>query len=83
MLVIVWKEETDYAREVRDWLHEFSRTGHEIKSIDPETIEGEIFVTAHDLLQYPVILALDAEGKELQKWAGTPLPQIDNVAYWA
>lgn len=83
--VIVWNEQTDYAREVREWLDEFSRVVGEqtIQSIDPETRDGSDFAAAYDVVEYPTILALDDSGKVLSQWRGTPLPQIEQVAYWA
>ena len=83
--IIVWHEQTDYAREVREWLDDFERTlgPGRIESIDPETREGSDFAEAYDVVEYPTILALDEEtGKVLSQWRGTPLPQIDQVAYW-
>ena len=82
--VIVWKDNTDYSREVIDWLNEFSkRTGKEVESIDPESIDGESFTRVYDVVEYPTILALDNEGKVLESWRGTPLPRIDEVSYYA
>lgn len=84
--VIVWNEQTDYAREVREWLDDFERTlgPGRIESIDPETREGSDFAAAYDVVEYPTILALDEDsGKVLASWRGTPLPQVDQVAYWA
>lgn len=83
--VIVWNEQTDYAREVREWLDDFERTlgPGRIESIDPETREGSDFAAAYDVVEYPTILALDEDsGKVLASWRGTPLPQVDQVAYW-
>lgn len=84
-IVIVWNEQTDYAREVREWLSEFRRTVSDemVESLDPETREGSDFAQAYDIVEYPSILALESNGKVLQMWRGTPLPQIDQVAYWA
>ena len=84
--VIVWNEQTDYAREVREWLDDFERTlgPGRIESIDPETRDGSDFAAAYDVVEYPTILALDEDsGKVLASWRGTPLPQVDQVAYWA
>ena len=83
--VIVWNEQTDYAREVREWLDDFDRTlgSGRIESIDPETREGSDFAAAYDVVEYPTIMALDEDsGKVLASWRGTPLPQVDQVAYW-
>ena len=83
-IVIVWNEQTDYAREVREWLNAFeSETGSsKIESIDPETREGSDFAETYDIVEYPSILALDDSGKVLEMWRGTPLPLIEQVSYW-
>lgn len=82
--VLIWNEQTDYAREVREWTREFERLHGEgvIESLDPETIEGEMFVTAHDILQYPAVVVLTDEGRVLESWKGTPMPQLEEVEYW-
>ena len=83
-LVIVWNEQTDYAREVRDWLKDFAHDtgGKKIESLDPETREGEDFCKLYDIVEYPTIIAVEDEGQMLEMWRGTPLPQIEQVAYW-
>ena len=82
-VVCVWKENTDYAREVREWLADYkAQMGSEVESLDPETIDGEIFARAHDVVEYPSILAVDDASTTLKMWRGTPLPQVDEVAYY-
>lgn len=84
-LVIVWKEESDRASEVREWLRDFEHDvgPGKIESIDPETREGNNFAETYDVVEYPTILAIDSNGKVLQMWRGVPMPQIEKVAYWA
>ena len=83
-VVCVWRDNTDYAREVNEWLEEFAkRDAGEIESMDPDTIEGEAFARAHDVVEYPTIIAVDDEGRELEVWRGLPLPLMDQVAYYA
>lgn len=83
-VVMVWRDNTDYAREVINWLEELSRkTGKEVESIDPDSMEGGSFVSIYDVVEYPTILALDNAGSVLAMWRGTPLPMIDEVAYYA
>ena len=83
--IIVWNEQTDYAREVREWLDEFKRAVGEgkIESLDPETRKGSDFAETYDIVEYPSILALDDSGKILEMWRGTPLPQVEQVSYWS
>ncbi|MBQ3309215.1 hypothetical protein IJG78_00900 [Candidatus Saccharibacteria bacterium] len=84
-LVLLWSEETDYASEVREWLRDFAHDtgGKEIESLDPASREGESLATAYDVLQFPAIMLLDDDGRLLQIWKGTPMPQIEQVAFWA
>lgn len=79
----VYKEDTDYAREVSEWFSDFKyQTGKEVEAVDPESIEGEIFCRARDIVEYPTVVALADDGQVLKEWRGTPLPQIDEVAYY-
>lgn len=82
-VVVVFKEHSDHAREVRDYLRDyFKRTGRELETIDPETPSGESFCRANDIVQYPTIIAVNDFGSMIQMWAGTPLPQISEVTYY-
>ena len=84
-LTILWNEQTDYAREVREWTRDFvADTGKDnIINLDPETIEGERFAGVYDILQFPAVVVTDDDGRLLQMWKGTPMPQIDEVSYFA
>ena len=82
-VVCIAREESDYAREVREWTHEFKRdTGYEVEMMDPDSVDGEIFTQAHDILQFPTIAVTTNDGVMQQRWGGTPLPQFDDVLYY-
>lgn len=82
-LVVVWRDNTDHAREVIDWMKEFKiETGREAESLDPDTVEGEMFVQTRDIMRYPAVVAIDDRGAVLKRWLGTPLPQFDEVSYY-
>lgn len=82
--VIVYKEESDHAREVIDYLHDFERrTGKKLEEVDPEKRENIGFIEAYDVVEYPTILALADDGRVLNMWRGRPLPTINEVSYYA
>ena len=82
-IVVLWKEDTDYAREVREWMQEFTHeTGKEVESLNPVSTEGETFATARDILQFPAVVAVREDGAVLNQWLGTPLPQFDEVLFF-
>ena len=81
-IVIVVKTHSEYFREAEEWGAEYQReTGREVELIDPETIEGEIFASTRDIMQYPSLLILGGSGEIVRKWSGSPLPQLDQVSY--
>ena len=83
-IIVVYKDESDHAREVREFIHDFERrTGAEIEVRDPEHRDNEIFLRAYDIVEYPTLLATDDSGQMLHMWRGRPLPTIDEVSYYA
>lgn len=82
-VVVIYKEETDYAREVIDYLRDFERqTGHVLETMDPDTRDGSGFCRTYDIVEYPTIVALSDDGQLQTMWRGTPLPPIDEVVYY-
>lgn len=82
-VVVVYKYESDHAREVLDYLRDFSRqTGHMIEERDPETPDGASFCRVYDIVEYPTILALSDDGQLQNMWRGRPLPTISEVSFY-
>ena len=66
-VVVVYRAESDYARRVIDFLHDFNRqTGH----------------TIDDIVEYPTIIALSADSQMQNMWRGLPLPTISEVSFY-
>ena len=83
-VVFIWRDQTDYARMVTEWITEFERrTGKEIESVSPDSPEGAGLCRAYDIVEYPTILALNNDGSVLASWRGQMLPTFDEVNYWA
>ena len=82
-VVVITKDQTDYAREVSDYVFEFERrTGHELEILDPESREGISFTTTYDILEFPTIVALSDGGQMQNMWKGRPLPTISELSYY-
>lgn len=82
--VVVYKENTDYARQVIDYLHDFKQqTGRELETLDPETLEGEQFCRAYDIVQYPTVIAISDDSIMQNVWNGLPLPTISELSYYS
>lgn len=82
-VVVVYKEQTDYARQVQMFLDDFKRlTGHDLETLDPESLPGISFCETYDVMQYPSLIALSDDGKILNQWSGLPLPTMSEVSYY-
>ena len=82
-VVVVYKDESDHAREVYDYLSDFERTtGHALETINPDTRDGVSFCQTYDIVEYPTVVALSDEGVMQSMWRGTPLPTISEVSYY-
>ncbi|HRN97414.1 MAG TPA: hypothetical protein PLZ58_03160 [Candidatus Saccharibacteria bacterium] len=82
--VVIYKEQTDYARTVIDYLRDFERqTGRKLETMDPETPDGAQFCRVYDVVEYPTILALSDNGILQNMWRGLPLPTIKELSYYA
>jgi hypothetical protein len=82
-IVVVYKDESDHAREVIDYLRDFERqTGHELEVMDPESREGIDFCRVYDVVEYPTIIAISDGGQLQNMWRGRPLPTISEVSYY-
>ena len=81
---MVYKVESDHAREVTDWMRDFQRqTGRELETVDPETRDGAALCATYDIVEYPTLVALDDNGVLQNMWRGRPLPTISEVSYYA
>ncbi|MBC7942974.1 hypothetical protein H7X68_00530 [Candidatus Saccharibacteria bacterium] len=82
-VVIVYKNESDYARNVLDFLRDFERqTGHILETLDPDTADGAQFCRAYDIVEYPTMIALSDDSVMQNMWRGLPLPTISEVSYY-
>lgn len=80
---IVFKEESDHARPVLDFMRDFERqTGKAIPTLDPDTKDGADTCRAYDIVEYPSIVALDDDGVMQNIWRGLPLPTINELSYY-
>jgi hypothetical protein len=82
-VVLVYKQAMDYSRQVDEYLHDFEKqTGHTLQIMDPESPEGVSFAKAHDLWEFPSVVALADDGSVLNTWKGLPLPLINELSYY-
>ena len=82
-VVVIYRSESDYARQVVDFLRDFSRqTGHVLEEMSPDSVEGNNFCEVYDIVEYPTIIALSDNGQLQNLWRGLPLPTISEVSFY-
>lgn len=82
-VAVLYREQTDYARSVIDFLHDFQhQTGHELEIIDPDSVDGMLFCDTYGIDDFPTIIALSDDGIMQNCWTGIPLPTISEVSYY-
>lgn len=82
-VVAVYRYESDHAREVLDYLRDFSKqTGHTIEEVDPDSRDGAQFCRVYDIVEYPTMVALSDSGQVQNVWRGRPLPTISEVSFY-
>ena len=83
-IAVIYRLESDHAREVTDYLRDFStQTGHIIEEINPDSPEGSSFCRTYDIVEYPTLVALSDDGQLQNMWRGRPLPTISEVSFYA
>lgn len=83
-VVVVYRDNSEQARDVIDYLHDFKqRTGRDLDTLDPDSIEGEQFCRAYDIVEYPTVIAVADNAVMQNMWRGLPLPTISELSYYA
>lgn len=83
-MVVVYKQDSEHARVIMDWLRDFERqTGKKLEEVDPDSRPGASLCRAYDVVEYPTLLAIDNDGQLQNMWRGTMLPTISEVSYYA
>ena len=79
-LVMVYREQSEARLGVEDFMREFKfRTGGRIETLSPDSREGQDFIRAYDIVEYPTLIAIGPEGAEMAKWRGM-LPTISEAS---
>lgn len=81
-VICLCREREDYTREVMDWVRDFRHFGGEVEVMDPDSREGEMFVRARGIVEYPCVVVVAEGGEVLFMRSGLPMPRFDEVRYW-
>ena len=84
-VVILYRPESEMARPVETFVHDFQSRYHAVKlemlSVDER--DGISLASLYDITSFPALMVLTVEGSVLNVWQGAQLPLIDEVASYA
>lgn len=84
-VLVLYRPNSEHGRVVEEFIHDFqSRHGEErLEVMNIDTRDGSATASLYDVMQYPAILVLQADGYLQKLWQGERLPMMDEVVSYA
>lgn len=80
-VVILYRSNSDHARAVEEYIHDFRRQYPEksLTVLDLDTKDGAATAARYDAVRYPAVIATADDGIMLNMWQGENLPLKNEV----
>jgi hypothetical protein len=80
-LTVLYRPNSEYARMVEEYMHEFTRLHAEADTslVDIDSAEGILEAGVYDIMEFPALIATSNDGSLLSMWTGEQLPLMDEV----
>jgi len=79
--IILYHPHSEEARTLEEYAEDYSRrTSQPIHLMSLETREGAATASLYDIVRYPAMMVLDADGHLQKEWQGTELPLMDELS---
>lgn len=84
-VLILYRPNSEHSRIVEEFVHDYkvSYPDSTLELVSLDTREGSSTAALYDVVQYPAILVLQANGSLQKIWEGSTLPQFDEVASYS
>jgi hypothetical protein len=83
-VLVLYRPNSEHGRLVEEFIHEFqARSSSQLEVLSVDTREGSATATLYDIVQYPAIMIVQADGGVQKIWQGDSLPLLDEVAAYA
>ncbi len=82
-LLIFYRPNSEHARAVETFVHDFQRQytpSAKIEVLDIDTRDGAAMASLYDVLQYPAFLVTTNDGAFIHAWEGKEIPLMQEVA---
>lgn len=84
-VLVLYRPNSEHGRLVEEFVHDFqSRHQDEhLEVLNIDTRDGSATASLYDVVQYPAILVIQADGYLQKLWQGERLPLMDEVVAYA
>lgn len=85
-VLILYRPMSEHSRLVEEFIHDYQtrHESHHLEIVSLDTREGSAMASLYDVMQYPAIMVMQADGSVQKIWqGGPPLPMMDEVASYA
>jgi hypothetical protein len=81
-VLVLYRPDSEHARLVEEFIHSYGVHQHAspLELLNLDTREGSAIASLYDIVEYPAILALQANGSAQKIWQGPALPRQEDVA---
>lgn len=84
-VLILYRPDSEHGRLTEEFIREYQarHPSDHLEVLNIDTREGSATATLYDVMQYPALLVLQADGKVQKVWQGDTLPLMDEVASYS
>jgi hypothetical protein len=84
-VLVLYRPNSEHARAIDEFIETYQKQYHlsHIEVLDVDSRDGSALATLYDVMQYPAILVLQADGQVQKSWTGESLPLMGEVASYA
>lgn len=84
-VVALYRPHSDHARTIEDFAKDFERRNrnNKLELVSVDTRDGAATASLYDVVRYPAFLALQNDGQLLKDWQVPPMPQLNDISYYA
>lgn len=81
-VLVLYRPNSEHGRLMEEFIHEYQRRHQDdrLEVMNIDTREGSATATLYDIVQYPAIIVVQADGYVQKVWQGDSLPLMDEVS---
>ena len=84
-VLVLYRPNSEHGRIVEEFIHDFQARHQDehLEALNIDTRDGSATASLYDVVRYPAVLVVQADGYLQKLWQGEQLPLMDEVASYA